>query len=264
MLTDKIYQGSGTIDLLKDVSATALQSYLTSGGKLILGVDVNENEAGNESRESLGIAIKQMQLVITTTAGTFTFGDFWTSTTASIREAGSSTAQNYYTLFGDSGSSQITGGSNSDLGNLDDVVEVRNVAFSGTILSAKVNVNFLNTAKTSTQGNETFFDYSGGFEDFTLLGAADAYAVESANIGLTAAPSGITYTGETVTAPTTTTTMTTPDAETVTADTTTTTSTTTTSGGPSAPGAPAPPWVLLLGLAGLVAWKRRTHGSQTA
>jgi hypothetical protein len=230
-LTDKIYKGSGSIDLLKDVSAASLQDYLTGNGELILGVDLNENASGNENSDSVGIAIEQLELVITTTAGTFSFSDFWTSTTANIQEAGSSTANEFYTLFGHSGSSTITGGTTGfDLGSFDDVVELRNISFTGTLISAQVNVTFLNTANTSTQGNETFFDYSGGFEDFALIGRDEAYALEMAGAGLAAAPSGVSYTAESVAAPAT------------------------------APGAPAPPFVLLAALAALVVWKTRGHG----
>lgn len=233
-LTDKIYQGSGTIDLLKDVSGANLKQYLNSNGGLLLGVDVNENESGNESRDSLGIAIKQLQLVITTSAGTLTFSDFYTSTTAMIREAGTSSAQQFYTAFGKSGSSQITGGSSGfDLDRLDDVIRLGNIAVQGDILSAKLNVTFLNTAKTTVQGNETFFDFSGGFEDFALLGKQDAALLEAANFGLAAAPSGITYTQ---TSPPITLSEASP---------------------PLAPGAPAPPLALLLALGLAVGWKLR-------
>lgn len=241
-LTDKIFRGSGSINLLKDVSAASLQQYLTGNGQMILGVDVNEDAAGNESAQSVGVAIKQLQLAITTTAGTYSFGDFWTSTTANIREAGATTANQFYTLFGVAGSSQINGGkAGFDLRHFDDVVRINSVAFSGTLFSAHLNVTFLSTAKTSTQGNETFFDFSGGFEDFAMIGNPEAYALEAAGAGLAAAPSGITYTAQTVPSPTTTT---------VPAPTPTTTT-------PTAPGAPAPPFVLLAGLGALVVWKSR-------
>jgi hypothetical protein len=225
-LTDKIFKGGGTIDLLKDMSAVNLQQYINSNGGLLLGVDLNEDAGGNESRDSVGVAIKQLELVVTTTAGTFSFSDFLTSTTASIKEAGAATAQDYYTLFGKMGSSQITGGS-ADLSKLDDVVRLQNVSIQGTILSAQLKVKFLDTASTRTEGNETFFDWSDGFEDFALLGQKDAALLESANFGLTSAPSGITYTvtGSVVT--------------------------------PPAPGAPAPPMGLLAAMAAIVAWKSR-------
>lgn len=218
-LTDNIYKGEGTIDLMKDLGSIDLSSYLNANGELKLGIDVNENEAGNESRDSLGIALKEVELIITTDAGQFSFRDFYTNTTAMILEAGSSVAKEYYTAFGKSGSSQLTGGtSNFDLGSLDDVITLANIAYEGTLISAVLNVTFLNTALKSGE-NESFFDFSGGFEDFALLSNQDANILESANFGLESAPSQIVYYQE----PTT----------------------------PVSPGAPAPPLLFLVALAGL-------------
>jgi hypothetical protein len=236
-LTDKIYQGSGSIDLLKDVSAAGLESFLSDNGGLLLGVDINENASGNESSDSVGVAIEQMELVITTTEGTFSFTDFYTSTTAMIQEAGTSTPQEFYTMFGKGGSSQLTGGTSGfDLGQFDDVVRLQNVSFEGDLLSASLNVTFLSTAKTSAEGNESFFDYSGGFEDFALLGAEDAAVLEAANFGVEAAPSDLSYTEESPT-------ITLEEA-----------------GLPSAPGAPTPPLALLVLMAAIVAWKAKRDG----
>ena len=236
-LTDKIHSGSGTINLLTDISAANLESFLSDNGGLLLGVDINENASGNESSDSVGIAIKQMELVITTTEGVFSFTDFFTSTTAMIQEAGTSTPQEFYTMFGKGGSSQLTGGTSGfDLGQFDDVVRLQNVAFEGTLLSAELNVTFLQTQKTNVQGNETFFDYSGGFEDFALLGMQDAAILEAANFGVAAAPSNLAYTAE---SPTITL------EEAVLA---------------AAPGAPAPPLALLVLMAAIVAWKAKRDG----
>lgn len=240
-LTDKIYQGAGTIDILKDLSAEYFQQYLNTNGSLLIGVDLNENEAGNESRTSLGIAIDQLELVITTTAGIFTFSDFFTSTTSMIQAAGAATADEYYTLFGKSGSSQLTGGTTDfALGSFDDVIRLTNIVFEGTLIGAQLNVTFLKTAKTSTQGNETFFDFSGGFEDFALLGKQDAAVLEAANFGVTAAPSAITY--ESVSP-----TITTEEAF----------SSTPSPAPPPSPGAPLPPLGLMAILGAFIAW--RTH-----
>ena len=249
-LTDKIYKGNGSINLLTDVNAASLQQYLTSSGGLLLGIDVNENEAGNETRDSLGLAIKQLELVIRTTAGTFSFNDFFTSTTAMIREAGAAGPTEFYTAFGRSGSSQITGGTDGfNLEQFDDVIRLRNVAFQGTLLSASLNVTFVTTADAKTQGNETFFDFSGGFEDFALLSQRDAALLEAANLGVAAAPSGVTYAAA---APTVTLAATTVPTTTVAATTTTPTA-------PAAPGAPVPPLVLLLAMGAVVSWKFKKH-----
>jgi hypothetical protein len=236
-LTDKIHGGSGSIDLLRDMSAGAFQQYLQANGGMLLGVDLNENAAGNESGDSVGVAIQQLELVIKTTAGTFSFSDFYTSTTAMIRQAGATAAREYYTMFGHVGSSQLTGGpSGADFARLDDVVRLRNVSFQGTLLSAQLNVKFLDTAKTRGEGNESFFDYSGGFEDFTLLGKQDAALLDAANIGVGTTPTGVMFTpgGPTVTSA---------EAAAMT------------------PGAPAPPAGLLVLLGAVVAWKAKRHGA---
>lgn len=199
ILTDKVHSGSGVIDLLKDISGSNLASYFTQQGNLLLlGVDLNEDNSGNESRDSIGVAIKDAQLSILTTAGSFTFTDFYTSTSAMLKETGSSTASEYYTLFGDSGSSQITGSGTFDISKFDDVMWFENIDFIGDILGAELTVHFLDTGKDNrgTTEAETFFDYSGGFEDFAIFSAADAVLLEEQNVGVEAAPSTVNYTTE--------------------------------------------------------------------
>ena len=188
VLTDKVSKGSGTIDLLVDVSAQELETYLDSG-TLYLGVDLNENAIGNESRDSVGVAIEQMELVITTTEGEVSFSEFYTNTTAMIEKAGATETSEYHTLFGTLGSSSINGSTDSfDISNFDDVIMMENIEVEGEILSAELRVKFLDTSGTGE--NETFFDYSNGFEDFAIFSEADAAILDGANIGLDAAPSG--------------------------------------------------------------------------
>lgn len=232
VLTDKILKGEGVIDILKDIDPALLKQYFDQNGRLMLGIDVNEAASGNESSNSQGIALKSIELVIRTTAGDFTFSDFYTSTTAMVRAAGDTTAQEYYTVFGTGGSSAITGGTSGfDLSSFDDVIYLDNVSFEGTILGAKINVTFLSTANTGT--NEAFFDFSGGFEDFAILGGSDAAALESANLGVAEAPATVSYTETTIL----------PVSEPIPP--------------PSTPGAPSPPLALLLGLAALVLHRSR-------
>jgi len=200
VLTDKIYRGSGTIDLLKDATGAELSEYLGVNGRLLLGVDLNEDASGNESNLSQGIAIKSVQLLITTNQGSFSFSDLFTNTTAVLTEAGGTTAETYYTLFGRGGSSQITGSTTGfDLSKFDDVLEVRNVAITGTITSAQLVVNFLETANSKgVQGNESFFDFSGGFEDFALLAPEDAQLLEAAALGMGDVSGTVSYSSTTV------------------------------------------------------------------
>ena len=193
LLTDKISQGSGTINLLTDVSSGQLSSYLEQG-TLYLGVDLNENASGNESRDSVGVAIESMELVIQSTSGEVSFSDFYTNTTAMIQAKGSTESAEYYTMFGTLGSSQINGSSSGfDISAFDDVVEVRNIALDGEILSAELRVTFLDTANAGA--NEEFFDFSNGFEDFAIFTAQDAAILDQASVGIgSATPEAISYT----------------------------------------------------------------------
>lgn len=193
-LTDKIYKGDGVIDLMKDIGGTDLATYFKqTGGLLLLGADVNEDASGNESSKSLGIAIKEARLSIRTTEGDFTFKDFLTSTSAKMREAGSSNEREYATLFGQGGSSQITGSGKLDISKFDDVLWFEDIEYKGRITSASLSISFLPTPNTKPTANESFFDFSGGFEDFALFNVADAVLVEKANIGLAGAPSGVKF-----------------------------------------------------------------------
>ena len=196
VLTDTIKQGSGTINVMKDVTAAELQGVL-SGGTLFLGVDLNEAADGLEKAASQGVAIKEMELLLQTTEGTFSFTTFYTNTTAMILEAGATQAAEYNTLFGQTGSSQISSSTAGfDLSTFDDVIEIRDVSFTGDILGAQINVKFLDTAG-KVGDNESFFDYTAGFEDLAILSAADAQTLDNANIGLADAPTTIAYTAST-------------------------------------------------------------------
>lgn len=228
-LTDKIHNGSGEMNILKDIGGEALMSMLDENGTLYFGVDLNENASGNESRDSVGIAIKQMELLITTTAGTYSFRDFYTSTTALILEQGASQAQEFHTMFGRIGSSSITPGQmDSSLAAYDDVVQINNIQVEGQVIDARLVVRFLDTDASSRGENETFFDYSNGFEDFAILNRSQAQQLEAARFGMDDAPQTVSF------------------AETVSpllAD--------TSGAGTTAPGAPAPP-ALVLGVLGVL------------
>jgi hypothetical protein len=196
VLTDRIYKGQGVIDLLKNIEGNSLASYFNeTGGLLLLGADLNENNSGNESNKSIGVAIKAAQLSISTTAGDFTFKDFFTGTTSMLRESGSSASSQYNTLFGQGGSSAITGKGVVDASNFDDILWFENIDFKGDITSAKLSVSFLETpgSKSNPTAAESFFDFSGGFEEFALVSTADAVLIEEKNNGMEEAPSGLKY-----------------------------------------------------------------------
>lgn len=228
ILTDTISKGDGIIDLFRDVTGSELNDSLSSG-TLFLGVDLNEAVAGIEKSTSQGVAIKQIELAIRSTDGDFTFSDFYTNTASLIQEVGTTEAQMFQTLFGATGSSNITGGTTGfDLSQFDDVIELRNISVTGDILSAQLKITFLDTAKAGF--NEEFFDFSAGFEEFAILTKADAQILESANIGLTEAPQDIKF-------------------DLAVAD---------TGGGgdlSSPSGAPEPSWFLLLALPALLFWR---------
>ena len=192
-LKDKIHKGSGTINLLRDINASSLSSYLNTNGSLKLGVSLRENAKGNEGRDSIGIAIKNIELMLVTDAGVFSYSDIYTSTSAMIVADGSSTAGRYFTMFGSLGNNHLTSDtSNFNLHEYDDVLEVKGVNYTGSILSASLNVTFL---KTNAAGgaNETFFDFGGGAERFSVLSNADAATLSSARIGQDAAPHNVTF-----------------------------------------------------------------------
>jgi hypothetical protein len=191
VLTDKIRGGDGVIDVFKDVSGAELQQYL-GGETLYLGVDLNEAASGNESSTSVGVAIKEMELILQTTNGDISYTEFFTNTSAMIQEQGAAQAQEYYTLFGNAGGNTITSSTSGfDISTFDDVVEFRSIQVSGEITGAQLRVTFLDTAATGE--NETYFDYSAGFEEFAILTSTDAAALDAANIGLGDAPASISY-----------------------------------------------------------------------
>lgn len=240
-LTDKIYRGSGVIDLLKDVRADDLAKRLNTG-TLLFAVDVNEDASGNEMHTALGVAISQVSLQLRTTAGDLSFSDVFSNTSAILKDS-SGAVRPYYTLFGQTGSSDLTSSTKEfDLSRFDDLMELRNVKVAGDILEAKLKVAFVSTAARSG-ASEEFFDFSGGFEDFALISRVDAQTLESAAIGTTDAPKEVIY----ATAPKEDTILATPEG----------------GGGstPAAPGAPLPPLGLMLAggtaLALGAAWRRR-------
>ena len=191
VLTDKIRGGDGVIDVFKDVTGAELQQYL-QGETLYLGVDLNEDASGIESSTSAGVAIKEMELILNTTEGDISYTEFYTNTSAMILEQGAAQAQEYYTLFGSAGSNQITSATSGfDISTFDDVIEFRQIQVSGEITGASLRVTFLDTAIAGD--NESFFDYSAGFEEFAILTSTDAATLDAAEIGLAGAPTAVSY-----------------------------------------------------------------------
>jgi hypothetical protein len=192
VLSDKVHKGSGVIDILGDATSAELDSYLESG-TVYLGVDLNEDAGGNESKDSLGVAIEEMELVITTFFNDTATTEIYTNTTAMITAAGETEAQEYYTLFGSTGSNEITGSTSGfDIAQFDDVIEIQNVEYTGEILNAELRVAFVETSGSGEA--ETFFDYSDGFEEFAILNSTDADLLDDADIGVAAAATSVDFT----------------------------------------------------------------------
>lgn len=190
VLKDTIQQGSGTLDLLKDITSTELGDYLETYQTLYLGVDLNEAANGYESSTSVGVAIEEVVLSIQTTAGSYSFSSVYTNTTAQILADGASDAGTYNTLFGTAGSSEIAGNS-TDFSALDDVLEVHNVTFDGEILAAAVDITFVVTADAGA--NEDYFDFSAGKEEFAVISSGNADDINNLANGVIAAPNSISF-----------------------------------------------------------------------
>lgn len=228
VLTDRIHQGDGVIDILKDVSGEDLASYFDeTDGKLVLAVDLNEAAAPPESGDSVGVAIRQAQLSISTTDGDFTFSDFFTDTTAMLRDDGASTAQEFYTLFGRAGSSSITGVS---ISTVEDVLWLDNIAFTGDITSASLAVELVEVPGQNGTKEEKFFDFTAGKEEFGIVNAADAVPIDEEQLGVAGAPASVSFTSG----------ATAPMSEVL-----------------APPGAPLPPLVACLGLAVIYFFRTR-------
>ncbi len=244
-LTEKIYQGSGTVNLLTDLSAYDLETAILTTGELTLAVDVNEAANGNESSISMGIALEKITLNITTSEGTYSFSDFYTNTTAVLENNTTGETSEYFTVFGTAGSNDISSNSaDFDISSYDDVILLQNLNFEGEILEASLDVKFVDTGN-GRGSNSAFFDYSNGFEDMALLTREDAMALEENAEGIANAPDDIEY----VLSPSVVTQV--PSEPQPKADTTIPLDV--------APAAPVPPQILLLSIAGLLAYFGLRH-----
>ena len=72
---------------MQDVTSSDLDGAL-SEGNLYLGVDLNEVASGLEKSTSQGVAIKDVELVLTTTDGSCSVTTCYTNTTARSQEHG--------------------------------------------------------------------------------------------------------------------------------------------------------------------------------
>ncbi len=200
-LTDVIKsQGTGNIDLFKNVTAEQLESLrLDNGGALVFAVDINEDASGSEKASSQGVAIKSVSFTIDYDDGSQFIVDSLngccsTETQALLAEAPFTDRSVYYTLLGESGSSRIT--ANNTIQDAFDStlkVEVPEVLFDPagrTATGAKLQVVLLQT-NDDLGDPEAYYDFSAGFEDLALLNAEDTAFIDDYGAGREEAPTVI-------------------------------------------------------------------------
>jgi LruC domain-containing protein len=200
-LTDVIKsQGTGNIDLFKDVTAEQLEALrLSNGGALVFAVDINEDASGSEKASSQGVAVKSVsftvdyddgsQLIVTSVDGCCS-----TETQALLAEAPFTDRSLYYTLLGESGSSRIT--ANNTIQEAFDstlkvtVPESLSDPAGRTATGAKLQVVLLQT-NDDLGDPEAYYDFSAGFEDLALLNSEDAAFIDNYGAGREEAPTVI-------------------------------------------------------------------------
>lgn len=193
-------QGTGNIDLLKDVTPEALENYrVDNGGFLIFGVDINEDASGTEKASSQGVAIKSVRFTGTYDDGSQLILDStqdccFSETQALLAEAPDEIRQPFFTLLGESGSSRISS-SNSIQDSFDSTLKVKipevlHDPVSRSLAAAALQVVLLQT-NDSLGDPEAFYDFSAGFEDLALLNATDSVFVDSYGAGRDEAPTVI-------------------------------------------------------------------------
>jgi len=201
-LTDSIKsQGTGNIDLMKDVTASQLEQYrLDNDGFLVLGVDVNEAASGTEKASSQAVAIKSVLFTVDFDDGSQLVlgsanGCCFSETLALLAEAPETDRQPYYTLLGETGSSRITSNGSVVQDTFDstlkiEISEVLHDAADRSATGATLQIVLLQT--NDLLGDpEAFYDFSAGFEDLALLNAIDTTFIDDYSAGREEAPTVI-------------------------------------------------------------------------
>lgn len=181
-LTDTVVKGVGDVDLLKNVTPSALESFrAANGGRLVLGVDVNEAANGTEKASSQAVTVADAWLELQMADGSRrTYGHaggFWTETQALVARAGQTTRTPYYTLLGESGSSRIT--ANGSIQSIfDSTLKIAVPDNIGSAVSAVLHIRFLDT-NVKLGDPEAYYDFTAGFEDLALLSPQDARYIDT-------------------------------------------------------------------------------------
>lgn len=198
-LTDYIKSnGTGNINLLRDVDAAQLEMLRSdNGGMIVLGVDVNEASNGTEKAGSQAITVKSVSLTVTyqdSSQKVYNSSDAWfTETFTFVAENPATERQQHYTLVGETGSSRITPNGTSIQESFDSTLKILVPdslydADAGIEASSVLISIVLLDTNVSLGDPEAFYDYTNGFEDLALLNAEDAEFIDSYGAGLEEAP----------------------------------------------------------------------------
>lgn len=188
-LTDVIKSnGSGLIDLFKDIDAQQLEEYrLANNGKVILGIDVNEAASGTEKSSSQAVTIKNITFHIELNNGeVYNYHTFETETKATVAEVGSTQRYTYFTSLGDAGSNRITA-SNSIQNVFDSTIKVEVPIDLSSAVKAELQIELLETNQ-ELGDPESFYDFSNGFEDLAMLNETDSSFLDELAAGRDEAP----------------------------------------------------------------------------
>jgi len=201
-LTDVIKSnGSGTIDLFKDVTAQQLEDLrIDNGGLLVLAVDVNENASGTEKATSQAVALDTVTLTVTYDDGSEIVVDSQnnccsTETIALLAKSPDTNRELFFTLIGEAGSNRITANNliqeqfDSSL-RIDLPTPFVDPETGATATFAVIDIVLLDT-NVSLGDPEAFYDYTNGFEDLALLNAIDTSYIDDYAAGRAEAPAVI-------------------------------------------------------------------------
>ena len=91
-------------------------------------------------------------------------------------------------MFGTATRSEILTQNTTDFSDLDDVLQFENVSFTGDLISARVDLDFVDT--TGTGVNEQFFSFSGDYEQFAIITEDQANAIDQKSYTV---PEGVSF-----------------------------------------------------------------------
>ena len=196
-LTDPVgIQGQGLLNLLKDATATDLETYRQdNGGSLSFGININEAKEGTETALSQGVSLKDAVLTLTFNDGnqkTYSIGNgsCYTETYTLLTEVGDTVRKLHYTLLG-SDDANRAGAINAIENTYDSTLKcyVPNMldGSGSKVVSATLAIQ-LAPADVGKGDPEAFYDFSGVAETVALLNAADRRFIDRYQSGGLQAP----------------------------------------------------------------------------